>query len=223
MRLPILILAASLLAGCGTPEQAASGDSTSTAEVMPGSDGFAGVQVPDSPPAPSLALTEHGGQPFSLASQQGKVVLLFFGYTNCPDICPNTMATWVRAKKQLGADTAKVRFVFVTVDPERDTPEVAQRYAKQFDSSFVGLSGTPAQLDSLQQAFRVTSYREPSPAHGGAATSGQDEHAMHGAPYTMVHASRVFVIDAKGRWRLVEPAGASAEVLLGDLRKILGT
>lgn len=220
MRTLVILLAAALLTAC-TPNDSSSGDSTSTAEVMPGADGFAGVQVPESPAAPALALTEHGGQRFSLASQQGKVVLLFFGYTNCPDICPNTMATWVRAKKQLGADTSKVRFVFVTVDPERDTPEAAQRYAKQFDPSFVGLSGTPAQLDSLQQAFRVTSYREPSPAHGGAATSGQDEHAAHGAPYTMVHASRVFVIDAQGRWRLVEPAGASAEVLLGDLRKIL--
>lgn len=221
MRLPTLILATLVLTACGTPESAATGDSVSTAEVVPGSDGFAGVQVPDAPPAPALALTEHGGAPFSLASQRGKVVLLFFGYTNCPDICPNTMSTWVRAKKQLGADTSKVRFVFITVDPERDTPEVAQRYARQFDPSFVGLSGTPAQLDSLQRAFRVTSYREPSPAHGDAAASGQEGHAAHGAPYTMVHASRMFVIDAAGRWRLVEPAGASAEVLLGDLRKII--
>ena len=96
--------------------------------------------MPDPRPAPPLRLVEHGGRAFDLAAERGKVVLLFFGYTHCPDICPTTLADWRRVHAALGADTSRVRFVFVTTDPERDTPEVAQQYARQFHPAIIGLS-----------------------------------------------------------------------------------
>lgn len=214
----LAVMVAGLAVACG--DGGASGDSTTVAtgeaQALPGAGGFTGVQVPGSPPAPPLRLTDSSGAVFDLAAQRGKVVLVFFGYTNCPDVCPTTLATWSRAKKQLGADTAGIRWVFVTTDPERDTPAVAQRYASQFDRAFVGLSGSQAQLDSVQKGFRVSSFREPNPAH-----SGSDPHAEHGGGYSIAHASRVFAIDRQGRWRLVMPAGASVEQLLGDVRKLL--
>ena len=211
--LPLFVLL--ITAACGSGPDA-SDTTAATAEVVTDGSGFTGIQVPGTPPAPALRLRNAQGEPFDLAAEQGKVVLVFFGYTNCPDICPTTLATWSRAKKQLGADTASVRWVFVTVDPDRDTPEVVQRYARQFDPSFVGLSGSAAQLDSAQQGFRVSAFREPSPAHGGADTT----HGQHGS-YTMAHASRVFAIDRQGRWRLVLPASASVDQLLADVRKLL--
>jgi cytochrome oxidase Cu insertion factor (SCO1/SenC/PrrC family)/threonine aldolase len=99
--------------------------------------------------APPLALTGGGGQPFDLAAQRGKVTLVFFGYTRCPDVCPTTLADWSRARAALGADTAAVRFVFVSVDPERDTPADADAYARRFHPAFVGVSGTPGEVAAV--------------------------------------------------------------------------
>lgn len=107
---------------------------------------------------PAFRLTEHGGRVLDLAAERGKVVVLFFGYTNCPDVCPTTLADFVTLKRRLGPRAADVRFAFITVDPRRDTPEIAQRYAGQFDPSFYGLSTDSVTIAGIQQQFRASSW-----------------------------------------------------------------
>jgi protein SCO1/2 len=234
---PTLLLASvalALLAGCGRGEaggdRAAAGASTTAtaaattadATLEPGPGGWYGTPVPPSMPAPALRLAEPGGRPFDLAAERGRVVLVFFGYTNCPDICPTTLAQWKRVEGRLGADSAKVRFVFVSVDPERDTPEIAKAYAQRFDSSFVGLTGTRAEVEAAERGFRVSSFREPAPTTGATGHAAHDPHAAHApAGYTVAHTSRVFVIDPSGRWRLILPASASADAMLSDVRRLV--
>jgi protein SCO1/2 len=179
---------------------------------------FHGTVMPDPAPAPALRLVEHGGRVFDLAAERGRVVLLFFGYTHCPDICPTTLADWRRVKAGLGADTARVRFVFVSTDPARDTPEAARRYARGFDPSFTGLTGDSATLASLERAWMIASYREP--AHDSTGAPRSDPHADH-ASYGISHSPRTFVVDTEGRWRLMLGGGTSAEMVLGDVRKLL--
>jgi protein SCO1/2 len=185
-----------------------------------------------------VRLAEAGGRVFDLAEARGTVVLFFLGFTHCPDVCPLTLARFAQARRALGADTARVRFVFVTVDPERDTPEVAKAYANRFDSTIVALSGPRATIDSVQAAFRATSYRE-----AGVGGQGAGGHAGHGAAgggagdtgrargatstsaadsvYTVVHPARVYVVDTSGQWRLILPAQATAETMLADVRRLL--
>ena len=212
------------LAACGRGESRAEAKAADTAEsaqatVEPGPSGYYATELPPTLPAPVLALAAHDGTRFDLAAQRGRAVLVFFGYTHCPDICPTTLSTWKRVKRGLGEDSARVRFVFVSVDPERDTADVAQRYAHQFDPSFVGLSGTRAQIDEVQRSFRISSFREEPPADSADGAGG---HAGHGGDaYTVAHPARVFVFDPAGRWRLVMPASASAEATLADLKRLL--
>ena len=106
----------------------------------------------------SLRLARGDGGVFDLAGERGRVVVVFFGYTHCPDLCPLTLANFAWARRRLGARAGQVRFVFVTVDPRRDSPSVAMAYARQFDSSFVGLSGDSASLAAAQQSFHVASW-----------------------------------------------------------------
>ena len=114
-------------------------------------------------PAPALRLAEAGGGTYDLANERGRVVLLFFGFTECPDVCPITMKRWVQARSALGADTSRVRFVFVSVDPEHDTPALASAYARKFHPAFTGLSGTAAEIDEIALAWGVSKGR----AHTG--------------------------------------------------------
>ena len=167
---------------------------------------FVATELPDPKPAPALRLVEHGGRAFDLAAERGKVVLLFFGYTNCPDVCPTTLADWRRVRRALGADTARVRFVFVSTDPARDTPEVAQAYVRKFDAAFTGLSGPRDTVAAAERGFMVSSHAEAHDGHGG---------------YAVAHSSRTFVVDAAGRWRLVTKPGATADDLLSDVRRLL--
>jgi protein SCO1/2 len=207
-------------------------DGSAMAVVEPGPNGYYGTEVPPELGAPRLALARADGERFDLAAERGTVALVFFGYTHCPDICPTTLSTWKRVRQGLGADTARVRFVFVSVDPERDTPDVAQRYAHQFDASFVGLSGTRAEIDSVQRGFRIASFRELPTTQGDSAGSGghmehgqagpeHGAHAAGGDAYTVSHPARVFLFDPRGRWRLILPASASAEATLSDVRRLL--
>jgi protein SCO1/2 len=204
-------------------------------EVGPG--GFHGTELPAGYATPALRLAAADGRAFDLEAERGRAVLVFFGYTHCPDICPTTLATWKRVRQRLGADSARVRFVFVSVDPERDTPEVAARYARSFDPSFVGLSGSRAAIDSAQRAFRIASFRDQAAAAAAAAdtssggSSGDAAHGAHAghgagaagdsAVYTVSHPARVFVFDPAGRLRLVLPASASADATLADVRRLL--
>ncbi|MGE4243866.1 SCO family protein [Ramlibacter sp.] len=154
-----------------------------------------GVQLPD----PS-------GKVRTLDEFRGKAVVVFFGYTQCPDVCPTTMLEVAQAKKLLGPDGDKVQGVFVTVDPERDTPEVLAAYVKNFDPTFVALRGTPEQTAAAAKEFKVYYKKNESKSAG---------------VYTMDHSAASFVFDPQGKLRLYTRYGMGAESLAGDLKLLL--
>ncbi len=183
MGVATLLLAA---AGCGEPMR--------------------GIEIADAEPAPPLRFTQANGARFDLAAEQGKVVLIFFGYTSCPDVCPTTLSDWIHVRRALGADAAKVRFVFVSVDPERDTPEVAQQYVRKFDSTFVGLSGTEAEIEAMKQAWGIGAFPEGDTRRPG---------------YTVAHPAHTFLVDRAGRLKYLYEPGVRGEELAQDLRRLL--
>ncbi len=156
---------------------------------------------------PELVARDHRGEWFRLADQKGNVVLLFFGYTTCPDVCPATLARWKRVREQLGPDRARVRFVFVTVDPERDTAAKVREYLELFSPDFVGLVGSEAELRPWYQAFGAAYEKVPQP---GSA-----------AGYLVAHTASVPVVDTQGRWRLRFSPEASVDEYVHDLRVLL--
>ena len=166
-----------------------------------------GVVVDPPQAAPVVRILGAAGKVVDLDTEHGRrTVALFFGYTHCPDVCPTTLADWSRARRALGADAARVQWVFVSVDPARDTPDIAQRYAAQFDSMFVGLSPTPGQLDSLQSAWGFTVTREVDPSSPGA--------------YAVSHPAGTFVIDPAGRIREILPPNTPGGDIAADLRRV---
>jgi protein SCO1 len=167
---------------------------------------FNGVDITGAEYARSFALTDHAGQPRTLADFKGKVVVVFFGYTQCPDVCPTTMAELAEVKRSLGADGARIQGVFITVDPERDTPEVLKAYVTGFDPGFVALRGTPEQTLATAKEFKVFYAKAPSKGAGG---------------YTMDHTAGAYVIDPSGRVRLFTRYGGGAQALAQDLRRLL--
>lgn len=142
----------------------------------------------------------------ALAPAAGRPLVLFFGYTHCPDVCPTTLADWKRVKASLGAKASAVRFVFVSVDPERDTPAVAQRYARQYDASFIGLSGDAATTSRMMDAYGVAAARED-----GTAASG----------YLVSHSSQVFLVNDSGQLVALYAFGTRWEALAADLAQLL--
>lgn len=165
-----------------------------------------GVEIADAEPAPPLVLTAADSAAYTLADDRGKVVLLFFGYTHCPDVCPTILADWARAARALGERAEGVRFVFVSMDPDRDTKELAQGYARQFNPTFIGLTGTDAELEALKRAWSIAAYPE-----GDVRTRD----------YTVAHPAHTFVVDRQGRLRFLYPPGVSGEELAEDLRRLL--
>lgn len=158
-------------------------------------------------PAPDFSLTQANGETFTLSAQKEKVVLLFFGYTYCPDVCPTTLADLAQVMKRLGRQSERVRVVFISVDPQRDTPERAQSYAAAFDPSFIGLSGTEADLQPVWNAYGVYRLVRDSESRG--------------SDYLVDHSARVYLIDGKGNLRLTYSFGTPVEDLENDLRLIL--
>jgi len=159
------------------------------------------------PPAPEIELTRSDGSRFRLSEMRGDVVLLFFGYTSCPDVCPTTLAELNLALSKLDqADAARVKVLFVTVDPERDTPERAQEYVGRFNASFIGLSGSQAELESVWQGYGV--YRE---IVNGASAAG----------YVVDHTARVMLIDPQGNMRVSFGFDMPVEDIVHDLKLIL--
>jgi len=154
----------------------------------------------------ALALTGHDGKPRTLADFRGKVVILFFGYTHCPDICPTTLADMAAVMKQLGPDAARVQVLFVTLDPERDTPEVLAKYVPAFDPGFLGLYGDDAAIQRAAKEFRIFYERRPGGAPGA---------------YTVDHSAQSYVLDAQGRLRLFVRQDRIAQDLAADLRALL--
>ena len=153
-----------------------------------------------------LALTGHDGKPRTLADFRGKVVMLFFGYTHCPDICPTTLVDMAEAMKKFGSDAARVQVLFVTLDPERDTPEVLSKYVPAFDSGFLGLSGDAAATQRAAKEFKIFYEKRPGSAPGA---------------YTVDHSAQSYVIDPQGRLRLFVRHDRIAQDLVEDLRTIL--
>ena len=167
---------------------------------------FKGVDITGAEYARSLALTDADGQARTLADYKGKVVLVFFGYTQCPDVCPTTMAELAEIKRQLGADGARVQGIFVTVDPERDTAALLKAYMANFGPDMVGLRGTPDDIKAAAKEFKVFFSKVP----GKTATS-----------YTVDHTAGSYVFDAQGKVRLFTRYGSGTQALIDDLKILL--
>ncbi len=158
-------------------------------------------------PAPDFTLIQADGNPFRLGDQRGKIVLLFFGYTYCPDVCPATLAELRQALSELKEKQREhVQVVFISVDPARDTPERAQEYARRFSPSFIGLSGSEEELQPIWKAYGV--YREIQPADSSSS-------------YLVAHSARVYLIDPNGYLRLTFPFGTAPDDIAHDLENIL--
>jgi protein SCO1 len=167
---------------------------------------FKAIDVTGANYAKDFQLADQNGQQRSLHDFQGKLVVLFFGYTQCPDACPTTMAEFTEAKKLLGPDAGKVQVLFVTVDPERDTTQLLKGYMANFDPSFLALRATPEQLASVAKDFKVY-YKK---VDGDTPTS-----------YSMDHSVGSYVYDTQGRLRLYTRYGTGAQALASDLQLLL--
>lgn len=167
-----------------------------------------GVLIPNPQAAPPLHLVDAKGQPFDLAAQGGRRTFVFFGYTHCPDACPTTLTDWARARALLGSKGANVHFVFVSVDPARDTPDVTQRYARQFDSTFTGLVASAVQLDSIKAAWGFMVEREDMPG-------------MKPDEYGVTHPAGVYFIDRDGAMKFVFAPGSKPAEIASDLGRLM--
>jgi protein SCO1 len=153
-------------------------------------------------------LTDHNGKPRTLADFRGKVVVMFFGYTQCPDVCPTTLSDLTAALQKLGADAERVQVLFVTIDPERDTPELLSHYVPAFNPTFLGLSGDAAATAATAREFKVLYQKQP----GSTPDS-----------YSMDHSAGTFIFDPQGRLRLFVSQGQGPEVFAHDIRELLRT
>jgi protein SCO1/2 len=169
---------------------------------------FKGTPYPDLQTAPDFALTATHGKQFRLSEHRGQIVLMFFGYTSCTDVCPTTLAEAKQILKGVGSDADRVTFLFITVDPERDTPQVLAKYVAAFDPAIVGLSGTSDELAAVRQAYGIFAEKE-----------AVDD---SGAGYTITHTSRVFLVDTEGHLRLSYAFGTPPDDIVQDIRHLLG-
>ena len=167
---------------------------------------FSGIDLTGADYAQDFALTDHNGQPRSIKDFAGKVVVLFFGYTQCPDVCPTSMAELAEVKKLLGKDGERLQGLFVSVDPQRDTPEVLKAYMSNFDPTFLALYTTPEKLEALAKNYKMYYKR----AEGKTPTS-----------YTMDHSAGSYVYDTKGKLRLYTRYGTGAQPLAADIKLLL--
>ncbi len=167
---------------------------------------FAAIDVSGADYAKDFELTDHNGQLRHLKDFKGRVVVLFFGYTQCPDVCPTSMAELAEAKRLLGQDGDKLQGLFVTVDPQRDTPEVLKGYMGNFDPTFLALYTTPEKLAVIAKDYKVY-YKK---VEGKTPTS-----------YTMDHSAGSYVYDTQGRLRLYTRYGSGAQSLASDIKLLL--
>lgn len=158
------------------------------------------------PAASEIALTRADGTPFRLSEMRGKVVLLFFGYTSCPDVCPTTMAELKQALEKVGAKADQVQVVYVTVDPQRDTPQRVQEYVNHFDPKFIGLSGSESELAKVWNDYGI--FRE---IVEGTSAAG----------YMVNHTARVTMIDQQGNLRVSFPFDTPVESIVHDLKLLM--
>lgn len=184
----LLLTLALLLAGCDTQPQ------------------FGNTDISAAGYATDFALTDHNGKPRTMADFRGKAVVIFFGYTQCPDVCPTTMTGMAEAMKLLGEDASKVQVLFVTVNPERDTPQLLAQYVPVFNPSFLGLYADAQTIARTAQEFRIFYKKQP----GSTPTT-----------YTVDHTAGSYVYDPQGRLRLYVKHGEKPEVIAKDLRLLI--
>ena len=167
---------------------------------------FKSIDLTGADYAKGFALSDQNGKPRTLQEFAGKVVVVFFGFTQCPDVCPTSMAELAEVKKLLGLDADKLQAVFITVDPERDTPEVLKAYMANFDPTFIALRPTLAELPDFAKSYKVF-YKK---VEGRTASS-----------YSMDHSAGSYVFDAKGQIRLYNRYGSGAEALASDIKLLM--
>ena len=167
---------------------------------------FKSVDITGANYASDFSLTSHTGARRSIADYRGKVVVVFFGFTQCPDVCPTTLADLAEAKKRLGAEGDALQVIFITVDPERDTRELLAQYVPGFDPTFEGLGGTPEEIAATAKEFKVF-YQKVA---GKTPTS-----------YTIDHTAGAYVFDRDGRVRLFIRHGAPVDDIVADLKQLL--
>lgn len=167
---------------------------------------FRGVDITGADYARDFSLTDHNGQLRSLKDFQGKAVVVFFGFTQCPDVCPTSLQELAQVKQALGADGDRLQGIFVTVDPERDTLDLLKAYMGNFDPSFLALRPTPEQLPALAKDYKIY-YKK---VDGSTPSS-----------YTMDHSAGSYVYDPQGRLRVYHRYGSGTEALTADVRALL--
>jgi protein SCO1/2 len=192
-RLLIPLLSGAVAAAAGQPR------------ISPPDDLFKAGTLSPVMPAPEIALAGSDGRPFSIARFRGKVVLLAFGFSNCGEVCPITLATLAAARRKLGAEAADVQVAYITVDPERDSAEQMKKYLASFDATFVGGVGTIAQIEAAEKSYGITVSRKVN-ADGS---------------YSLGHSSSIYLIDRAGGLRAVMPYGHPVDDFVHDIKILL--
>jgi len=167
---------------------------------------FKGIDLTGAAYARELKLPDQDGRERTLGDFKGKVLVVFFGFTQCPDVCPTTLAELAQVKKALGPDGERVQGIFVTVDPERDTPELLKAYLQSFDPSFVALRGSEEQTKAVAKEFKVFYSKVPGKTEGS---------------YTIDHTAASFIFDTQGRVRVFSRYGSGAQALVDDIKLLL--
>lgn len=168
---------------------------------------FTSTDITGSTIGKGFQLTDHNGQTRTLADFTGKTVVVFFGYTQCPDVCPTSMSTLADVKRLLGPDGDRLQVVFITLDPERDTTALLKSYMQSFDASFVALRPTESELSGVVADFKI--YHKQVP---GSTPSN----------YTVDHSAGKFIYDAQGHIRLFSAYGAAPAVIAADIKTLMG-
>lgn len=185
-----IVAAGALLAGCKDPAPS-----------------FKSTDITGADYGRKLTLTNVGnGKPVSLEDFRGKLVLVFFGFTHCPDVCPTTLLKAAQVRKALGSDGDKLQVLFVTVDPDRDTPEVLAKYVPAFDPSFIGLRGDSGETSKAAREFKVFYQKVPN---------------RDGSSYNVDHTAASYVLDTEGHLRLFVRHTQPVEEIVADLRQLL--
>ena len=165
---------------------------------------FNGSDITEARLNPLFELTSHLGKSTNIENFNGKVVAVFFGFTYCPDVCPTTMYELKAIKDSLGSDGDMLQVIFVSLDPERDSIEVLEKFIPSFDPSFIGLTGTAAEIKKIAGQYKIY-YQKV----------GDDE------SYTIDHSSAIYLIDKKGDIRIRHPYGSSQKMIVNDIRALL--
>jgi protein SCO1/2 len=165
---------------------------------------FKGIDITGATYGRQFALTDFNGQARTLADYRGQVVMLYFGFVQCPDVCPTALSRAAAVKHQLGADAAQLQVIFITVDPERDTPELLREYMAAFDPSFMALTGSLEQIRAVADELRVYFKKVPT-----------------GSTYTMDHTALSYLFDREGRIRVALRHEQTVDDYTADIRQLL--